>query len=173
MWKCPRCREESDDDFEKCWSCGADRNEAPSAAPPSTPSPLPDVARKDHAAGGGKFALYATRYADAYRIASLLVTASNLVKFIGFAIGLLITVSGVFNASQSGRGILAPSDEARGMMLIVALVLGFAVALLGYVLAIVVAALGQMLRATIDTAVHTSPLLTTGEAERLITKSRS
>ena len=33
MWICPQCKEESEDNFDKCWKCGTWREGAPSAEP--------------------------------------------------------------------------------------------------------------------------------------------
>ena len=31
MWKCPKCAEECEDNFDRCWSCGTGRDGSPSA----------------------------------------------------------------------------------------------------------------------------------------------
>lgn len=89
------------------------------------------------------------RYSDAYRVATFFVSVGDILKWIGCGIGGLILLLGL--ASGSGFGIMG------------ALVTGAVMAGIFFVLGILVAAQGQMLRATLDTAVNTSPVLTSEE----------
>ena len=33
MWKCPKCKEKCEDNFDSCWSCGTGRDGSPPAEP--------------------------------------------------------------------------------------------------------------------------------------------
>lgn len=84
------------------------------------------------------------RYVDAYRVANTVDGFGQLVKIGGILLGLLVW-AGVTQAVGSGIGGFA---------------FGLIVGALFFVVGVIVAAHGQLLKATIDTAVHSSPFLT-------------
>lgn len=84
------------------------------------------------------------RYVDGYRVANTVNAFGQVIKVGGCVLGLLIFI-GVGDALKSpGGGVL----------------LGLIVAALFFVVGIIVAAQGQLLKATLDTAVNSSPFLT-------------
>lgn len=96
------------------------------------------------------------RYTDAYRVASAIITLGSIAKTLGIVFGLLIGVGGVFVAMNSGgrdsSGVAAIAVAAIFLILIFGII------------GIVISSVGQLLRATLDTAVHSSPFL--GESEK-------
>lgn len=89
------------------------------------------------------------RYLDAYRVASGVVWIGDVVKGLGFVIGAVLVVGAVTQFEGGARfgGI----------------VFGILVALAFWVGGVFTSAHGQLLRATLDTAVHSSPFLTDRE----------
>ena len=98
------------------------------------------------------------RYTDAYRIARAITAVGETVKVIAFVIGGGIALFGLVAGSKSEH-----YEAAVG-----GIILGAIVAIPIWVLGILVAALGQILKATLDTAVNTSPLLTKDEMRQIM-----
>ena len=92
------------------------------------------------------------RYRDGYRVAGAAIGFGTIIKAFGWVVGVLTLISGVLaslNAYGPGKFVFA----FGGFFAAVFVVLAF------YVIGTVVAAVGQTLRASLDTAVHTSPFL--------------
>ena len=90
------------------------------------------------------------RYWDAYLVARATTTIGSVVKTVGILFGILIVLI----------GLLMGADSRGNPMLIVAgLLLGVLVAIPFCVLGILVSANGQILKANLDGAVHSSPFL--------------
>ena len=99
------------------------------------------------------------RYQDAYTVAQTLATIGAIVKVVSY----VIAVVGI------GLGALAGADAGIGPLgFILGLVGGAIVAIPVFVLGVLVAALGQILSATLDTAVHTSPFLTSEQMRQVL-----
>jgi len=92
------------------------------------------------------------RYVDAYRVAAVLVTIGDALKWIGGVGGFLIFL--VLSKSSS------PFNSGSGGL---ELVMGGSFAAFFFVLGVLVSAQGQVLRATLDTAVSASRFLTDEE----------
>lgn len=92
------------------------------------------------------------RYSDAYLVASTINTTGQTIKVVGIAAAAAVALGGCAVGSQLG-----------GAVGFAGVLLGAIVALPFYVLGVLVAAQGQILRATIDTAVNTSPLISREE----------
>jgi hypothetical protein len=112
-----------------------------------------------------------TRYKDAYRVASTINGLGQLIKIVGFLIGVLIVAGTLFveqssrSASPFGGGFLPGPATTAFSPGISPIVLGGAVAggmlaFIFWVTGVFVSAQGQMLKASVDSAVNTSPLLT-------------
>lgn len=84
------------------------------------------------------------RYVDGYRVANTVSSFGQIIKVAGCVLGLLIFIGVSETLKSEGGGFL----------------LGLIVAALFFVVGIIVAAQGQLLKATLDTAVHSSPFLT-------------
>jgi len=96
------------------------------------------------------------RYTDAYRVASAIVALGTAIKVIGFILAAL-----VFFVSLSARtsNPFYTGGGGLGLTGMVGLVLAIVIAVAGWVWGVVVTAQGQILRATLDTAVSSSPFL--------------
>jgi len=158
MWKCRKCKEECEDSFDSCWSCGTGRDGTPPVEPfpepgtiPAEASPATSSARPSKS---GRRSVM-SRYTDAYLIAHTITTVGATVKVIAFVGGggiALISLVASFDSKVYIGGIIF---GAIGGILI-------------YVLGILVASQGQILKATLDTAVNSSPLLTKDEMRQIM-----
>jgi hypothetical protein len=90
------------------------------------------------------------RYQDAYLVARTTTGIGGAVKIIGIVLGVLILLAVVIIGSQTDKVL-----QSFGAGLLV----GAVVAVPLYVLGVLVSAAGQALKATLDTAVHSSPFL--------------
>lgn len=89
------------------------------------------------------------RYQDAYRIAKTIVGFGSLIKRVAYALGVLAFLVGLRALARSN-----PVSQVVGAALFALLVTGFF-----YIIAVLVSARGQILQATLDTAIHSSPFL--------------
>jgi RNA polymerase subunit RPABC4/transcription elongation factor Spt4 len=94
------------------------------------------------------------RYRDAYLVANVVDGVGSLSKGIGIVIAGVLVLVGLISAG-SGRG----GDTAVAMGVVI-IALGVATGAWFYVLGILVAAQGQILKASLDGAVNGSPFLT-------------
>lgn len=92
------------------------------------------------------------RYHAGYRTSASAVTFSDIIKNIGFVIGGVILFAG-FMAAFIAKG------AASFIIFLYATGLAVSVIVVCLFCSVMVAAVGQMLRASLDTAVHTSPFL--------------
>jgi hypothetical protein len=99
------------------------------------------------------------RYRNAYLVARATTAIGAAVKFIGVALGLLIVVAAFMWGVQT---------EKAGQGLTTGLILGAVVAIALYVLGVLVSALGEVLKATLDTSVHGSPFLKREDMARVM-----
>lgn len=93
-----------------------------------------------------------SRYRDAYLVARATTAIGGSVKFIGIALGFLLIFVGLYSIASSGDRIAQRFGE-------VVVFAGLAVGIPLYVLGVLVTAQAQILKATLDTAVHSSPFL--------------
>ena len=95
------------------------------------------------------------RYKDAYLAAGAISALGGVIKTLGIIFGLVIVLTGFIAANKLGVFIVLSSlfSGALGGIII-------------YVIGVLVSAQGQILKATLDTAVHTSPFL--DDDQRLI-----
>lgn len=100
------------------------------------------------------------RYDDAYLVARTINAAGQTVKIAGFAVAALIALGGFVVASKVGAAF-----GFAGLFVGALAVLPF------YALGVLVAAQGQILKATLDTAVNSSPLLSHDEIRQILTRS--
>ena len=98
------------------------------------------------------------RYADAYLVAQTINATGQTVKLVGFFFAALVTLAGFVAASRMGA-----------IAFFAGLLFGLIVALPFYALGVMVSAQGQILKATLDSAVNTSPLLTQDEIRSILT----
>ena len=153
MWKCQKCGEEIEDTFDACWNCGTGRD----GAPPQTPSELDEVkgevpsqtVRRERVRSGDVTTVVMSRYRDGYLVARVTTGIGQTVKLIGIGLAVIIFLWALFAATQGGD----LKWGLAGMLLAVIVGVPF------YVLGILVSAHGQVLKASLDTSVHTSPFL--------------
>lgn len=100
------------------------------------------------------------RYSDAYAQASSIDGTGQAIKALGVVLGIALGLGGLVMTSKLGWGI--------GLGIIF---LAVSVAVSAYSLGMLVAAQGQILLATLDTAVNSSPLLTKDEVREIIDRS--
>ena len=92
------------------------------------------------------------RYRDAYRVGAALVDIGNAIKFVGAILGGII-----FLVSLSSKNLLGVGAVVLGIF--IAAIVG----ILFWICGVIVAAQGQILLATVDTAVASSHFLTDTE----------
>jgi hypothetical protein len=107
-------------------------------------------------AGGTDLAVKAMeRYRDAYRSAQLITRMGGVIKALGIALAGLMFIGGWV----LGMNILGHDDTLQlislGIVGLSAIVTGMVI----YMCGVIVSAQGQQLKATLDSAVHTSPYL--------------
>jgi hypothetical protein len=136
---CPNCGAQNAANRDSCWRCSASfvsPGEFVDGASVAGP-PLRD-------ASAVRDAKLRSRYVDGYRAASVIDGLGNVVKMLAIAIFLLPLFGGM---GMGGAGLL------------LGLIVGGVLAALIFVLGVFISAQGQVLKAMLDTAVHTSPLM--------------
>ncbi len=99
------------------------------------------------------------RYSDAYLVARTTSGIGIAVKAIGIILGLLVAIVGI---------VIGVQHDGAPQFILGGVLLGFIVALPLWVLGVLVCAQAQVLKATLDTAVHGSPFLTKEEMARVM-----
>lgn len=105
---------------------------------------------------------FTARYRDAYWTARTINGTGQTIKALGIALGLFLALAGAGAAYRFG-----PTS------LLAALIFGAAVGLPIYALGVLVAAQGQVLKASLDTAVNTSRLLSLDEMRQILSMDAS
>jgi hypothetical protein len=101
------------------------------------------------------FAALRSRYRDAYRMATGAVVIGGTLKIMAVCAGGFVLIMSMLPVSRA----IAVTGGADTTALLIGLVAAVLVGVPLYALGILVSAHGQMLKATLDTAVNTSPLL--------------
>lgn len=156
-WKCPKCGRITDTDYKKC-NCGqivTDEEQkkyvlSDAEAISSANQLQPDAGNRS----------IVSRYTDAYLTSRTITRVGATVKFIAFFISVIIVlfsfIAGYTMGSQTAQYIFG------------GIILGFIVGIPFYVLGILVSSQGQILKATLDTAVNSSQLLTKDEMRKMM-----
>ena len=133
--KCQNCGAENATNRDFCWKCNASFTApggfAGGAAVPG--EPMTERSSK-----------LRNRYRDGFRAAAIIDGFGGVVKIIGFIVGTVCLLGG----SVAGKS---------GFM--IGIFIGATVCALFFVLGVFISAQGQLLKATLDAAVHTSPFL--------------
>lgn len=128
-------------------------DEKPKSEDPSPTSP-PVLVKKIDAPPQAAFSTVPTtdfsRYRDAYSVATAMEGIAAVIKVIGLGVGGLILILALIVGGQMG---------SAGLSFAAGLLAGLAVAIPTFVMGILLSAQAQILKATLDTAVHTSPFL--------------
>jgi hypothetical protein len=159
MWKCARCSEVIEDQFEKCWKCGVARASGMEIETAES-SVRPTLQMETDSGGQPSISIATTRYSDAYRVAKGIIAQGNSVKKLAVGLGVVIVIGSIFAA----WAVKTPLIVAGGV--VIALVLGYNLYLVG----VLIVAQGQLLLATLDTAVNTSALLSERDREAAIAR---
>jgi hypothetical protein len=99
------------------------------------------------------------RYRDAYLVARATTAIGGVVKMVAIALGVLIVLPALGLGSAGGKGAEA---------FFAGLVFGAVAAVPIYILGVLVSAQGEVLKATLDTAVHGSPFLLKEDMARVM-----
>jgi hypothetical protein len=105
-------------------------------------------------AGSSQISVLVNRYKDAYLVARVTNGFGGMIKAIGIIIGSLLVLAGFVAASNSGPRELM---SALGIM---GIITGVITGALFYIIGVLVSAQGQILKASLDGAVNSSPFLT-------------
>jgi hypothetical protein len=89
-----------------------------------------------------------TRYEDGYLVARTIEGIGSVIKGVGIVLGIIIAIVGLIVGTQTNL-----------LFGIVGFIFGIAVAIPLFVVGVIVSALAQVIKATLDAAVHTSPFL--------------
>jgi heme/copper-type cytochrome/quinol oxidase subunit 4 len=162
MWKCRGCGEEIEDTFDMCWNCQTGRVRSSPESNPAPPEESVRVEKKVRAKSSSEVASLMKRYTDAYLVARATNGFGILIKVIGIVIGILLALIGFMVASQSG-----PRDP-MSILGIIGIAFGVFTGALFYIIGVLVSAQGQILKASLDSAVNTSPFLTNEDRAKVM-----
>lgn len=99
-----------------------------------------------------------TQYGDAYLVIETIAGVGQTIKVVGFLLGGVVIAAGLATASRLGA-----------VALLAGFFFGALVALPLYALGVLISAQGQILKASVDTAVYTSQLVTRDELRQILT----
>jgi hypothetical protein len=168
-WVCPTCGTSVDGDIGVCWKCRqAGRPDSVRADIPSASGDLVE-AEADEQRTSTLFdaselppqenASILRRYQDGYRVAKLINGFGHTCKVVGIILGGLIVLGCAMAASESSfAAVTVPIG------LVVGSILGF----IGWAVGVMISALGQIVKATLDTAVNSSPFLSNEERAQIM-----
>lgn len=109
----------------------------------------------------GRIAKLFTRYQDAYHVANVIVIVGSICKAIGFILGGLLAFGGIYLYSN------ANGFNVDGIIGVIATISGIFLSLLFFILGTLICAVGEINRATLDTAVNTSTFLSNEDRARI------
>ncbi|MBK7705990.1 MAG: zinc ribbon domain-containing protein [Acidobacteria bacterium] len=170
---CPKCGRNFAATDEFCRHCAFDlrngqANQAPQARVPfesreqtigaADSSASPEL---DFGTSSNRAKSVGRRYLDAYLTARAVDAFGKTIKGIGVAIGLLVIGIALLGALATGRG----EGFAIGLM---TAIIGALIGTLIYLLGVLVAAQGQILKASLDGAVNSSPFLTDDQKAKVM-----
>lgn len=99
-----------------------------------------------------------SRYRDAYLVAKATTGIGTFVKIMGFVLGFIVFITGFIIGVQDDK----PVYTLGGLLVAILIAVPF------YVLGVLVSALGQVLKASLDGAVNTSPFLDTEQKSHVM-----
>lgn len=102
------------------------------------------------------------RYVDAYRVARATIAVGRAIKMAGVVLGLLVFLA-IATTSNSDSGFGPLPNALRLLGVVSGVLAGGWIWLVLWILGVIVTAQGEILQATLDGAVHTSPFLTLRE----------
>lgn len=168
---CQSCGSNMPDGMQYCQRCGApmdDPSPIGSEAATGNPAPSPSVAAASgqkteeayaEGAGNSHAKAAARRYKDAYFVANSITGIGTLVKVLGVIAGVILFLLQAVTTSYLFR------NEAA---IVMSFITSFIAGLIIYVVGVLVSAQGQMLKASLDSAVHSSPFLDDEQRARVM-----
>jgi len=155
MWKCKKCGEELEDSFDSCWKCNTPDD---GSSPRLTSSPISTTKTSRSEQGSLPSTTSVTqRYSDAYLMARTINGIGTVVKLIAIILCGCILLGSIIEFSKE--------SVLSGFAVIIA---AFVTAIPIYILGVLAAALGEILKATLDTAVTNSPFLKKEEMAKVM-----
>jgi hypothetical protein len=106
------------------------------------------------------------RYKDAYRVANVVVGAGNLIKGIGIVVAIIIALG------SFALGTQANGDTGMAIM-VAGVAFAVVVGLMLFIGGVLTAAQGQVLQASLDSAVNSSPFLNNDHRKDILALSQS
>lgn len=167
MFQCPKCLKDNVMENEICVYCGQPLQESKKTKSQTKVDIKIGAEKKDNEPVEEKRTTprnnyLADRYKDAYRIAKSIISFGIGVKLLAWIVGGIVVFIGILALTQSNQyGNTSPF----GWM---GIIWGFATGFSIYILGIFISALGQLLKAVLDTAVNTSKLLTKEEMDEIL-----
>jgi hypothetical protein len=163
MWACPNCGEKIEDDFDICWKCQAGTKPAGREDGVSA-----EGEEQAHSSGGQAVSgtppltiALSKRYKDAYLVAKAVIVYATIVKGVAVISSILALIVVLVVSGAGPRGF----DSSTFLLgILVAGILGFVV----YCLGVLIAAVGQHLFASLDTAVNSSPFLSGSDKAQIL-----
>jgi len=168
---CIKCGGSIKDGSKFCSSCGQVTNSAPTvqqSAKIESPDDWANYAGLARSDGLSKAVM--KRYKDAYRVSKAVVGIGTVIKVVGGIlggiVGLIFLVVG--SAMSQLGGMYGRNEGASFVVLIVGVLYGGIVFLFFYVVGVIVSAQGQILKAGLDTSVHTSPFVSNDDKAKIM-----
>jgi|SRR5215216_2776219 len=106
------------------------------------------------------------RYKDAYRVANVVVGAGNLIKGIGLVVAIIIALG------SFGLGTQANGDTGMAIM-VAGVAFAVVVGLMFFIGGVLTATQGQVLQASLDSAVNSSPFLNNEHRQDILALSQA
>jgi hypothetical protein len=154
MWKCTNCKTQvSTESDQICWFCGYGKDGSPPKTPNSFPATHGEVERTAVSIPGYPQAgVLLTRYKDAYLLTKVTVGLGSFIKGLGVVLGAFLLLGTAIVSSQAG-------NFTGVVVFFVGAATACFVGMLIYVLGVLASAQGQILKASLDGAVNSSPFL--------------
>lgn len=165
MWICANCSEQVEDEFEVCWNCQSERPAKPARISERAENvPANSKAQRSgvnsSVSESSEAQSLVKRYWDSYLVARVIVGVGKFIKIVGviFAVLILLGTLLISNQASSGSG---RDDSQFGLAFgLIGFLTGCLVGVLFYIWGVIISAVGEILKAVLDSAVNTSPFLT-------------
>lgn len=156
-WECEACGTEVRFEDPTCPKCGADITEVADgneeAMIQEVTGPIERQKASSSATLPNQVSAVMKRYSDAYTVARATNVFGGVIKATGIIIGCLLVLIGLMVASSGGP------RNPLSVLGIAGIVLGIIAGALFFMIGVLVSAQGQILKASLDSAVNTSPFL--------------
>lgn len=154
MWNCQACGAENDEFQFQCSQCKTIKRRKPSIDTAPVVSTVPDAS--------SRVQKLIRRYADAYIVAKATNGTGMIIKSVGISSAVLCCIAGFI---LYAKGV--PTIE-RLALVVISVLVGAFFGILVMILGILVSTQSQILKATLDSAVNSSPLLTNEQRAKIM-----